>query len=195
MNLPEDIRIIDVTLRDGLQNQETFVKTDSKLYIANKLIEAGFKHFEVGSLSHVKYVPQFKDIDNLLRLLPKNEDVEYTVLALNRKAVERAVALVKDGVKIDRVLTGQIATSESYAMKNMKSTHDILFKEAEDNVKTLHDAGIKTVVGNIGTIFGCPIEGPMPIEKAYEFVDRMFSIGFDQIEHSDPDGKATPIEI
>ncbi|MBE6034584.1 MAG: hydroxymethylglutaryl-CoA lyase [Clostridiales bacterium] len=195
LKLPEKIEIIDVTMRDGLQNEEIFVPLDGKLYIANKLIAAGVKKIEVGSLSHVKYVPQFKDIDELLLQLPRREDVEYTILALNAKAVERAVKLVEQGAKIDRVLTGQIATSEAYARKNMNRTHEELFADAEINVKRLHDAGIKKVVANIGTIFGCPIQGDVPIERAYEFVDRCLELGFDEIEHSDPDGKATPKDI
>lgn len=193
--LSDKLNIIDVTMRDGLQNEEHFVPLEAKLYIANKLIKAGVKKIEVGSLSHVKYVPQFKDIDELLLKLPQSDEVEYTVLALNKKAVERAVELVKNGVKIDRVLTGQIATSEAYARKNMNRTHDELFEEASKNVQTLHEAGIKKVVGNIGTIFGCPIQGEVPIERAYEFMERMFELGFDEIEHSDPDGKATPLDI
>lgn len=195
IELPEKINIIDITMRDGLQNEEKFLPLNGKLYIAEKLIAAGVKKIEVGSMSHVKYVPQFKDIDELLRALPKRDDVEYTVLALNKKAVERVIKLLEEGVKIDRVLTGQLATSEAYARKNMNRTHEELFAEAEINVKMLHNAGIKKVVGNIGTIFGCPIQGTVPIEKAYEFADRMFQIGFDEIEHSDPDGKATPKDI
>lgn len=193
--IPGRIEIIDVTMRDGLQNEERFISIDDKLFMANSLIEAGVKRIEVGSVSHVKYVPQFQDIEQLLKALPVREDVEYTVLALNKKAVERTVSLVESGVKIDRVLTGQIATSESYARKNMNRTHDELFVEAEECVKLLHRAGIKKVAGNIGTVFGCPIQGFVPIERAYEFVDRMFSIGFDQVEHSDPDGIATPVDI
>lgn len=195
IELPKKINIIDITMRDGLQNEEKFLPLEGKLHIAEKLIDAGVKKIEVGSMSHVKYVPQFRDIDDLMRALPKRDDVEYTVLALNKKAVERVVKLLEEGIKIDRVLTGQLATSEAYAKKNMNRTHEELFLEAEKNVKLLHDAGIKKVVGNIGTIFGCPIQGEVPIEKAYEFADRMFQIGFDEIEHSDPDGKATPKDI
>lgn len=195
IKLPEQIDIIDITMRDGLQNEEHYVPLDAKLYIADQLIKAGFKRIEVGSISHVAYVPQFKDVDELLLRLPKDVDVEYTVLALTPKAIERVGGLLDKGAKIDRVLTGQIATSEAYAMKNMRRTHEQLFAEAEKNVKTLHDMGVKKVAGNIGTVFGCPIQGKVPIERAYEFVDRMFDIGFDEVEHSDPDGIATPTDI
>lgn len=192
MRLPEAVDIIDVTLRDGFQNEEMFVPTDAKLWIADRLIDAGFKRIEVGTFSHVKYVPQFKDILEVLKGLPKRDDVEYTVLALNTRACERVAEALDAGVKIDRVLCGQLATSEAYARKNMNRTHEELFNEAEKNVKFLHSIGVKKVFANIGTIFGCPIQGEVPITKAYEFVDRAFDIGFDEIEHSDPDGIADP---
>ena len=192
LSFPQHVDIIDVTLRDGIQHEEVFVQTDAKLWIANRLIEAGFKRFEVGTFSHVKYVPQFKDIDQVLAGLPKRDDVEYTVLALNTKACERAVDALEKGMQIDRILCGQLATSEAYARKNMNRTHEELFQEAGHNVKFLHDHGVKHVFANVGTIFGCPLQGEVPIERAYEFVDRTFDIGFDEIEHTDTEGTAAP---
>lgn len=82
LKLPEQIDVIDITMRDGLQNEEHYVPLEAKLYLADRLIKAGFKRLEVGSISHVAYVPQFKDVDELLLKLPKDVDVEYTVLAL-----------------------------------------------------------------------------------------------------------------
>ena len=169
MKMPKKVTIMDITIRDGFQHEEKFIPTDSKLWIVNNLIDAGFRSIEVGTFSHIKYVPQFKDIEELLMLLPKRDDVEYTVLALNGRACERAVEAMDKGAKIDRVLCGQLATSEAYAKKN-----------------------IKKVFANVGTIFGCPVQGEVPIEKAYEFVERSFEIGFDEIEHSDTDGIADP---
>lgn len=195
MRIPHSVDVIDVTLRDGLQHEEMFVPTETKLWIANHLIDAGFKRIEIGTFSHIKYVPQFKDILELLKLLPKNPNIEYTVLALNTKACERVAEALDEGVQIDRVLCGQLATSEAYAKLNMNRTHEELFAEAKKNVRLLHDIGIKRVFANIGTIFGCPVQGKVPIEKAYEFVDRAFDIGFDEIEHSDPDGIATPTDV
>ena len=76
MKLPKKVEVMDVTLRDGFQHEEMFVPTEAKLWIANKLIDAGFTKFEVGTFSHIKYVPQFKDIEAVLKGLPKNEHVE-----------------------------------------------------------------------------------------------------------------------
>lgn len=91
--------------------------------------------------------------------LPKRDDVEYTVLALNTKACERVAAALDKGAKIDRVLCGQLATSEAYARKNMNRTHEELFAEAKRNVKLLHSVGVKKVFANVGTIFRLPGTG------------------------------------
>lgn len=195
VTIPPKVDVLDVTLRDGIQHEEVFFPTEAKLWIANKLIDAGFKRFEVGTFSHPKYVPQFMDITDVLAGLPRRDDVEYTCLALNTKACERVAQALDKGYQIDRVLCGQLATSEAYARKNMNRTHEELFDEAKKNVEFLHGLGIKKVFANVGTIFGCPIQGEVPIEKAYEFVDRCFDIGFDEIEHSDTDGIATPIKV
>ncbi len=45
----------------------------------------------------MKYVPQFRDIEDVLENLPKRDDVEYTVLALNTKACERVAAALDKG--------------------------------------------------------------------------------------------------
>lgn len=52
-NLPKKVEIWDVTLRDGFQHEEMFVPTEAKLWIAERLIEAGFKKIEVGTFSHI----------------------------------------------------------------------------------------------------------------------------------------------
>ncbi|MBS5335722.1 MAG: hypothetical protein KHY62_09465, partial [Firmicutes bacterium] len=53
--LPKKVEIWDVTLRDGFQHEEIFIPTEAKIWIANKLIEAGFKKIEVGTFSHSNY--------------------------------------------------------------------------------------------------------------------------------------------
>lgn len=189
------VSLIDTTLRDGLQHEEHYMPLDQRLKLLEALLDAGATKIEVGSLAHPGYLPQFREIDQFALMLPRREGVEYTFVALNRRAVERVLVLKEKGAPVHRVLTGQLATSASYARKNMNRTHEELFQEAEELVKLLHSGGIPRVAGNVGTIFGCPIEGKMPLEKAYEFAGRLFEMGFDEIEHSDTDGTATPEEV
>ena len=192
MNAKCEVSILDTTLRDGLQHEEHYMPLKDRMLLLDSLIEAGVEKIEVGSFSHPGYIPQFREIDAFAKMLPRYDEVEYTFLALNHRAVERAIALKEQGAPIYRVLTGQIATSASYAKKNMNRTQGELLQEAAESVKLLHQNGIKHVAANVGTIFGCPIEGEMPLGTAYDFVARLLDMGFDEIEHSDPDGAASP---
>lgn len=189
------VSLIDTTLRDGLQHEEHYLPLEERLELVNRLIDAGVKKLEVGSFSHPGYLPQFREIDRFALMLPERDDVEYTFLALNHRAVERAVELKEKGAPIHRVLTGQLATSEAYARKNMNRTQEELFEEAKQSLEFLHAHGIRRVCGNVGTVFGCPIAGEIPLEKAYEFDERLFDMGFDEIEHADTSGDATPDRV
>lgn len=191
-NFPSKVTIYDVTVRDGLQHEEHFIPTDAKLYLVDKLIDAGVKNLEVSLMSNPKYIPQFKDYEDFLLRLPKKEDVEYTSCCLNTKAVERILPLLDRGVPVTRVSIGQLSTSEAHAKHNNNRTHKELFEEAAKSYKILRDYGMKTIIANVATIFGCPIAGKMPLEKAWEFTERLFDMGIDQVEHSDHDGQATP---
>ena len=42
MNLPSEITICEVGLRDGLQNEKTIVSTEDKLSLLRDLVDAGF---------------------------------------------------------------------------------------------------------------------------------------------------------
>ena len=152
LKLPEQIDVIDLTMRDGLQNEEHYVPLEAKLYLADRLIKAGFKRLEVGSISHVAYVPQFKDVDELLLKLPKDVDVEYTVLALTPKAIERVGGLLDRGAKIDRLrspsrfpsgikravpVTAAGAVADLHCVPfSIQTYHHILLYEIMDSVYT-----------------------------------------------------------
>lgn len=67
MNLPSEITICEVGLRDGLQNEKTIVSTEDKLSLLRDLVDAGFPVIEVGSFMHPKKVPQMAPGHHALR--------------------------------------------------------------------------------------------------------------------------------
>ena len=70
MLFPEKLKIRDVTLRDGLQNEKVFVKTAQKINKIKELIASGFDRLEVTSFVHPKWVPAMQDADVLGQHLP-----------------------------------------------------------------------------------------------------------------------------
>ena len=61
----EQIEIIDVAPRDGLQSQPKLVDTNTKVELITRLIEAGVRRMEVVSFVNPKKVPQMADADEV----------------------------------------------------------------------------------------------------------------------------------
>src|SRR4030043_1656445 len=91
MNFPEYIKIVEVGLRDGLQNESIVVSTENKLQIVKSLIESGITNIEVTSFSHPKLIPQLADAELLLDIIPWNEGISYSALVPNMKGFERTL--------------------------------------------------------------------------------------------------------
>ncbi len=200
MNYPKKVTIGDITVRDGFQHEEIYIPMEAKLWTAEQLILAGFKHVEVTNLGNPSGMPQFKDADELMKRLRTSkkiahliDSVSLTCVTIREKAVERAIENRKNGFGPDRILL-MVSTSESHHKKNSGLSLDDYWKMSEKYIKQARDAGIK-VNGTVSTIWGCPIEGPTEMKKAVEFTKRWFDIGASDVEHADHDGSASPDRI
>ncbi len=200
MNYPKKVTIGDITVRDGFQHEEKFIPTEAKLWLTEELMLCGFKHIEITNFGNPKGMPQFRDADELFKLVRKSKriahllpEVKFTAVTIREKAVERAIQARKEGYGPDRILL-MVSTSESHQMKNSGLSIDEYFKMAEKYVPMARDAGMK-VNGTVSTIWGCPIEGPTEMSKAVDFTKRWFDVGATDIEHADHDGSASPDRI
>jgi len=200
MNYPKKVVIGDITVRDGFQHEEIYIPLEAKLWTAEQLILAGFKHIEVTNLGNPTGMPQFKDADELMKRIRKSKKVAHlidgvslTCVTIREKAIERAIENKKNGFGPDRILL-MVSTSESHHTKNSGLSLDDYWKMAEKYIKQARDAGIH-VNGTVSTIWGCPIEGPTDMKKAIEFTKRWFDIGVSDVEHADHDGSASPDRI
>ena len=54
---PESVRICEVGLRDGLQNEKKLLSVEEKLTLLDMAVDSGIKIIEVGSFVHPKAVP------------------------------------------------------------------------------------------------------------------------------------------
>ena len=88
---PVIIDIVEVSPRDGLQNEKTPFSTSEKLELINYALKAGVKRIEVTSFVNPKRVPQMADADEVARGLPKRDGVRYTGLVMNQRGAERAL--------------------------------------------------------------------------------------------------------
>lgn len=193
LKLPKAVTIVDVTARDGLQNLERFIPTEAKVYLVNALVDAGYKYIEVTHFSNPRNVPQFRDAEEVMKRIERKPGVVYLALTMNPRALARAVQAKQEGFGPDMIGCVSVA-SESLNLRHTGLTHAELWPQLAKAVEMAHQAGIK-VCGAISTIFGCPIEGPIPKERVMKFAQRWLDMGADALLYSDATGEGTPDRV
>jgi hydroxymethylglutaryl-CoA lyase len=186
--LPSEIRLCEVGLRDGLQNEPTILTTSEKLKLAEGLINAGFKVIELGSFMNPKAVPQMADTDELFRHFNNVEGVELRALAANKKGVERAINCGCSKIKLN------VSASKKHNLANINKTPEETVAGFAENVDLALENGLE-VSGSISMPFGSPWEGVIPIKDVEEIVEAYLRVGIKEISLSDAAGVATPRQV
>ncbi len=194
MKLPKSVFVGECVVREGAQHEEHFIPTQAKIWLIERVIKAGFKKLEVTNFANPRYVPQFRDAEEVLRgIQPLKEGVTYSTVTVTGSAIDRAIKACEAGYGPNEV-TNMWSTSESHSRRNSGMDHSKLFEVTPGWIKRVHQAGMK-FCGCIGTTFGCPIEGPVPMERGIEFAQRFLDMGVDSLMFGDTTGEATPDRV
>ncbi|MEO0608404.1 MAG: hydroxymethylglutaryl-CoA lyase, partial [Pseudomonadota bacterium] len=110
------LEILDVSARDGLQNESVLLSTAQKLDLINLAIAAKCRRIEVTSFVHPKRVPQMADAEDLIAQLPDRDDLTFIGLVMNERGLDRALT-----TKIDEIGFVTVA-SDTFAQKNQGQT-------------------------------------------------------------------------
>jgi hydroxymethylglutaryl-CoA lyase len=182
------IRIVEVGLRDGLQNEAAVLPTEVKRDLAERLIEAGLTQLEVTSFVHPRWVPQLADAEQLARELPSREAVVYRALVPNRRGLERALATPIHEFAVF------MSASETHNRKNINKSIDETYPVLAEVVELARKHG-KRVRGYVSTVFGCPYEGNVPVDQVARVCEKMFEMGVYEVSLGDTIGVAAPREV
>lgn len=189
------VRIVEVGLRDGLQNESTSVSLEIRHELLLKLVHSGIKTLEVGSFVSPKWVPAMEPSEALfarafadLRLKNIPENTVLSGLVPNEKGMERALQL---GLKEIALFA---ACTESFSLKNINCSMEESFKRIGKVAKIAFDNGIR-IRAYLSTCFGCPFEGPVDLMTVRENVQRMIDIGAYEVSLGDTIGLASAGDV
>ena len=112
MSLPEQVRIVEVGPRDGLQNEKQRVDTDTKVELIARLGKAGLKAIEATSFVSPKWVPQMADNAEVMARIVRLPGVAYPVLTPNLKGFEAALAAGAEEVAVFAAASGVLQPEE-----------------------------------------------------------------------------------
>jgi hydroxymethylglutaryl-CoA lyase len=184
----EKVKVVDVTARDGLQNEPKPVSTRDKLALIEKLVHAGITDIQATSFVHPKWVPQMADAEEVAAGLSKFSGVIFSALVPNLKGYDRAVAA---GV---RHLEFVIAASETFNRKNLNRTMAESLRLLKETTRFAERDGVVLRVG-FSTCFHCPFEGRISSEAVLNAVRAAREIAPWRIAVCDTDGMAFPDQV
>ncbi|HXV93744.1 MAG TPA: hydroxymethylglutaryl-CoA lyase [Pseudonocardia sp.] len=182
------IEIVDVSPRDGLQNERKTLSTEAKVELVTRLIAAGARRIEVTSFVNPAKVPQLADAEELMRRVPREPGVRYIGLALNERGVSRALAAGVDEVNF------VVVASDTFNRRNQGvDTHDSI--EAVSRMAESVRAASRTLSVTIAAAFGCPFEGEVPVERVVDIARAMADLGVDELALADTIGVGVPADV
>jgi hydroxymethylglutaryl-CoA lyase len=184
----EKVKVVDVTARDGLQNEPKPVSTQDKLALIEKLAQAGISDIQATSFVHPKWVPQLADAEAVAAGLGKFAGVTFSALVPNLKGYERALAA---GI---RHMEFVMSASETFNHKNLNRTLPESLELLEQTSRRAERDGAVLRVG-FSTCFHCPFEGRISAERVLEVVRAAREIAPWRIAVCDTDGMAFPDQV
>ncbi len=187
-HIPSRVHIIDVSPRDGLQNEKQHVPAHVKVELVHRLQAAGLQEIEVTSYVSPKWVPQMADNHEVMAGIQRQAGVQYSVLTPNLKGFEAAI---KDQPQ-EIVVFG--AASEAFSQKNINCSMAESIERFAPVVEAALAAGMK-VRGAMSCTVGCPYEGDIAPERVADLAGLMKSIGVQRVDVADTIGVGTPRRI
>jgi hydroxymethylglutaryl-CoA lyase len=183
--MTDKVKIIEVAVRDGLQNEPTLVPTDVKLELISRLAKSGLTTIEATSFVSPRWVPQMADHQQVLERLNIDSAIHYPVLTPNLKGFENAIAA---GAKEVAVFA---AASESFSRKNINCSINESIDRFTPIFEKAKDLGIK-VRGYVSCVLGCPYEGDIEVEQVVQVANQLYQSGSYEISLGDTIGVGTP---
>jgi hydroxymethylglutaryl-CoA lyase len=181
------VEIIEVSPRDGIQNEPNILSTETKLALISRALDAGVRRMEVTSFVNPERVPQMADADAVAAGLPRDRRARFIGLTLNQRGFDRAVAAGLDEANF------VVVASDTFNRRNQGVGTD-------DSVRAF--AGIMAsaprgmAVGvTVAAAFGCPFEGEVPLARLMQVVEGCMACGPHELGLADTIGVATPRDV
>ena len=188
------VDIVEVSPRDGLQNEQALVSTADKLALIDRLIGFGARRIEVASFVNPRRVPQMADGEAVVAALPDRNDVRFIALCLNERGVERTLAANAASQRgVDEIGCVMVATN-SFGIANQGQTVQEGIAANKAMIALARAAEIDVQVTISGS-FGCPFEGPVREDHVIDLASELAAAGAREIAFADTIGVAVPNQV
>jgi hydroxymethylglutaryl-CoA lyase len=182
------VEIVEVSPRDGLQNEAVVLPTAAKVELIGRLVAAGARRVEAVSFAHPRLVPAMADAEAVMAKVPRPAGVSYAGLVLNRRGLQRATDAGVDEVNV------VVCVSDTFSRRNQNASTEEAMAVAEEVAAEARSRGRFTTL-TLSTAFGCPFEGEVPPDRVVELARRGAAAGFDELCLGDTIGVGAPTQV
>ncbi len=189
------VHIVEVGLRDGLQNTSKKLSVKARYQIVKKLSEAGLKRIELGSFVSPQAIPQMINTAELTKKVLLNQskkilprDVSYSAFVPNEVGFNKAI---EKGLKEVSVF---ISCTDTFSKKNINKTVNESLKSLQKITRLARALKVK-VRGYLSAAFYCPYEGKVSPPTVARLADRMVQEGVFELSISDTVGVAVYSDV
>lgn len=183
-----NIRLVEVSPRDGLQNEATVLATADKIALVDRAIAAGAKRIEVASFVNPARVPQMADAEAVIAGLPRGSGATFIGLVLNHRGVLRALDTAIDEIGLVCI------ASDTFGGRNQGQTSAESLDMACDGLRFAREQG-RLANAMIAVAWACPLEGRIDPDRVVAMARRLAEAGSHEIGLADTIGIARPFEI
>lgn len=183
------VTLMEVSPRDGLQNESVLLTTEQKLQLIQHALDAGFERIEVTSFAHPARVPQMADAEDVCRGLPQRGDVVYAGLVLNRRGYERLLATER----LDEAGL-VVPVTDTFTERNQGMSADAALAMACEVLRDAKRRGLRAQA-TLAVAFGCPFEGDVALARVLEMADALAEAEPVEIALADTVGVGVPGQV
>ena len=180
--------INEVATRDGFQMESRFIPTDDKIALVDRLSTLGYAKIEVTSFTSAKAIPALRDGEEVMQRIARRPGVVYTALVPNLRGAERALESRIDEFNI------VMSVSETHNLSNLRMTREQSFAQLAEVIALAKQAGVPVNV-SLSCVFGCPMEGEVPLATVLEWIDRFAALRVRGVTLCDTTGMAFPTQV
>ena len=182
------VYVYEVAPRDGFQIEPTFIPTEDKIALVNALSHTGISKIEATSFTTPKAIPALRDASEVMSGITRVPGVSYSALVPNLRGAERALEARVDEINL------VMSASETHNLANLRMTRRQSCAQLLEVIRIVKKAGTPVNV-SLSTCFGCPMEGAVPSDEVWRWIEPLVGAGADGISLCDTTGMAHPAQV
>ena len=184
---PDEVSIVEMGARDGLQNQPTSLSIETRASFIDLLSNTGLKRIESGSFVSPKAISQMADTNKIFQQIKRQKNIIYSALTPNLKGFEAALLAGVDEVAVFA------AASETFSQKNINCSIAESLTRFEPVIEAAQQNNIR-VRGYVSCVLGCPYEGSVQVQQVANVAKELNQLGCYEVSLGDTIGTGTPVK-